>query len=289
MKILTTIHSLDNIESFFSLADGFILGDGRFAKTITHDFKDEIVVAIDTIFQAKKEVFVLFNKLFTDFEIEVVKSYVKSLPVEKITGFIGADLGLLYMFKELGLESKFVYNPETLLTNDEDFNDLATYHIKGAYVSREITLNDVLEIGSLKKYQLFMFGHGHMAMFYSKRPLLTSFNSYQKKDDNLSFNETLRLKEKKRVNEEYPVYQDYAGTHVFRGHIFHTYPYINELSKVVDYLVIDTFLKDDAYGLDIIALYKGLKTIDEINLKYQETYHDAFLTNEVTIKGEEND
>src|SRR5690606_13082485 len=108
MKILTTIHSLEGIESFFSLADGFILGDSRFAKTITHDFKDEMIETINTIHQAKKEVFILFNRLFTDFELENIRTYIKTLPNDKITGFIGADLGLLYMFKDLGLEHKFV-------------------------------------------------------------------------------------------------------------------------------------------------------------------------------------
>src|SRR5690606_32024193 len=117
----------------------------------------------------------------------------------------------------------------------------------------------------------------------------TSFNHYQKREDTLPFNETLRLKEKKRVDEAYPVYQDYAGTHVFRGHIFSTFNYLDDLSKVVDYLVIDTFLKDDSYGKDILSLYKGLTSLEAIENKYHEVYHDAFLTKEVTIKGEEND
>ena len=73
----------------------------------------------------------------------------------------------LKLMKALGLTSKFIYNPETLLTNDVDFNDLSSEQIKGAFVSKEITLEDILEIGSLKKYELFTLGHGHMSMFYS--------------------------------------------------------------------------------------------------------------------------
>ena len=55
---------------------------------------------IEKIFEAKKEVFILLNRVFTDKELDSVKTYIQGLPVDKITGFIGADLGLIETFKK---------------------------------------------------------------------------------------------------------------------------------------------------------------------------------------------
>lgn len=289
MKILTTLHDSPRLDDVLKVTDGIIVGDARYAKALTQDFKDDMLNIIGKAHQQQKEVFVLFNKLYTDQELLEVKDCIEKLPVDKITGFIGADIGLVSIFKALGLESKFVYNPETLLTNDEDFNDLASEGIMGAFVSKEITLEDIIEIACLKKYQLFYFGHGHMSMFYSKRQMLDTFSDYQNKPNTLHKDKSLTLKEFKRVNETYPVLEDEAGTHVFRGAVFNSFKAINELKRHVDYFVVDTLLLDDDYAIKVIPMYqKG--SLDETVLEsYKQVFHDGFLFDESTIKGERND
>src|SRR5690606_3298933 len=212
--------------------------------------------------QDKKEVFILLNRIFTDDELINVEAYIKELPVDLINGFIGADLGLIFVLEKLNLSHKFVYNPETLLTNDVDFNDLSTQNIKGAFVSKDITLEDILEIGALKQYQLFYFGHGHMSMFYSKRQMLNTFMDYQNESNILHDDKSLRLSEAKRPDEVYPIIEDAAGTHVFRGHVFNSFKVINQLESVVDYFIVDTLFLDDDYAINIIKMYKE-KQIDK--------------------------
>src|SRR5690606_25472041 len=108
----------------------------------------------------------------------------------------------------------------------------------------------------------------------------------------LKQNESLRLKEKKRVDEAYPILEDEAGTHVFRGHIFSAYQSIEDLENVVDYYMIDTLFHDDQYGIEVCNLYKnklGFEYVEMLIKKYDETWHDGFLYKEVSIKDEEND
>jgi len=289
MKFITTLHKYENLDSILEVADGIILGQAQFAKTLTNDFKSLTNDIIHKVHHCQKEVFLLLNKIFTDKELKLVKDYLKGLPVDKITGFIGADIGLLSVMDELGLTDKFVYNPETLLTNDVDFNDLSSAHIKGAFVSKEITLEDILEIGQLKKYDLFYFGHGHMSMFYSKRQMLQTFKDYKNEANNLHQDQNLRLSEAKRLDETYPILEDDAGTHVFRGHIFNSFKALDALSSVVDYFVVDSLFLDDNYATKIILMYReGIidKTLIET---YKQTLHDGFLFDESTIKGEKND
>lgn len=289
MKILTTLHDSQRLDDVLKVTDGIIVGDARYAKALTQDFKDDMLNIIGKAHQQQKEVFVLFNKLYTDQELLEVKDCIEKLPVDKITGFIGADIGLVSIFESLNLSSKFVYNPETLLTNDEDFNDLASKGIMGAFVSKEITLEDILEIASLKQYKLFYFGHGHMSMFYSKRHMLDTFSDYQNKPNTLHKDKTLALKEFKRVNETYPVLEDEAGTHVFRGAIFNSFNAIDALKLHVDYFVVDTLFLDDDYAIKIIPMYQKGRLDETILEIYDQVLHDGFLFDESTIKGDKND
>ncbi|WP_162146777.1 U32 family peptidase [Acholeplasma granularum] len=290
MKILTTINDLKNLDQLLNVSDGLILGDERFAKTLTLDLGSNMIDTIKQINNAKKEVFILLNKIYTDKELSEVKNFILSLPNDLITAYIGADIGLLETFKTLGLLEKFVYNPETLLTNDVDFNDLSNLNIKGAFVSKEITLDDIYEIGKLKKYELFYFGHGHMSMFYSKRMMLQTFSDYQNKTNNLHFNKNLRLSEAKRPNESYPILEDTSGTHVFRGYVLNSFDAMDKLNEVVDYFIVDTLLLDDAYALEVIPMYKNIKLDENVKIKlletYNQTWHEGFLFDESTIKGE---
>lgn len=286
MKILVTLHDIDNLDKLLKVSDGIMLGQKLYSKTLTKDFSDQTIDIIQQIFKQGKEVFILLNRIYTDEELEHVHTYLKTLPADIITGFIGADIGLLDVFKKLDLLHKFVYNPETLLTNDIDFNDLFSEGIKGAFVSKEITLEDILEISQYKKYELFYFGHGHMSMFYSKRAMLQTFNDYKEEPHALHADKTLRLIEAKRLNEGYPVLEDDAGTHVFRGAVFNSFKALEKLKGCVDYFIVDTLFLDDDYALEIIPMYH-LNMLDETLLeKYDQTLHDGFLFDESTIKGE---
>ncbi|ABX80966.1 U32 family peptidase [Acholeplasma laidlawii] len=289
MKILTNLHDKNKLDDLLKVADGIILGDAKYAKTLTSDFGSDTINLIEKIYEAKKEVFVLLNRVFTDKELDSIKPYILSLPVDKITGFMGADLGLIDTFKTLNIEHKFIYNPETLLTNDEDFNDLSSEGIMGAFVSKEITLEDILEIGQLKKYKMFYFGHGHMSMFYSKRPMLKTFNDHRGLDNYLHDDKTLTLTEERRLNEAYPVLEDDAGTHVFRGTVFNSFKVIEPLKTVVDYFIVDTLFMDDDYAYKLIPMYKNNDFDLQLITDYKQTLHDGFLFDESTIKGEKND
>lgn len=282
MKILTTIHDLNNLDKLIKVADGFIIGNKMFSKALTKSFDENINEVIKKIKDNEKLVFVLFNGLYTNQEIKLIKEYVKGLDLDLIDGFIGGDLGLIKTFKSLNLNHKFVYNPETLLTNYVDFNYFKTDLIKGAFVSKEITLDDIYKIGLKKEYELFLYGHGHMSMFYSKRKIVSLFT-----DNDLNHNiSNLTLKEDTR-DELFPIYEDDLGTHVFRGEVLSSLNALDKLNEIADYLIVDTLFQSDEYALDIIPLYKNKVSKDEINKikqKYNEVWHEGFLFEKSIIK-----
>lgn len=294
MKLLTTIYNLEHLHDLSQAADGFILGNEQFAVRLTKSFSiHEIHDAANIIHSLGKELFIVMNQMMTDEQLIEAKSIIESLPNDLIKGYIIADLGLIDVFKLLNLNHKVVYNPETLLTNYIDFNYLQDDHILGAFVSKEITLEDIKIIGSKKAYNLFMFGHGHQSMFYSKRPILDAYTDYLGKDRVYYKEQGLALEEEKRKSESFPILEDKGGTHVFRGVVFNSLNDIKALSSVVDYLIIDTLFKDDQYAKEVLPLYKHEQTdvasIQKIQEVYRETWNDGFLHKKTIYKGKTND
>ena len=78
--------------------------------------------------------------------IEPLKSFINALEAYDPTGYIVGDIGVVHIFNTLKIPNKVIYNPETLLTNKFDFNFNATLGLFGAFLAKEIPLEDVLEI-----------------------------------------------------------------------------------------------------------------------------------------------
>src|SRR5690606_35391886 len=168
MKILTTLHDINHLDDVLMHADGLLISFKNYSKTYTLDSESHIHELLKKLKVLNKESFLRLNRLYTDKELNQIKLFLETLNLSLVTGYIISDIGLLSIFKSLNLIHKVVYNPETLLTNEVDFNFLYHDGIMGAFLSKEITLEDILSITKNKKYKAFMFGHGHMTMFYSK-------------------------------------------------------------------------------------------------------------------------
>ncbi|MDY0276885.1 MAG: U32 family peptidase [Acholeplasma sp.] len=288
MKRLITIYDLISIEKISNDVDGFIVGSDLFSTRLTKSFSiEEINTIIDICISIDKEVFLIANQMFTDQQLEDFVKNIKKISYTKLTGIIIADIGALVSLSELGINDKVIYNPETLLTNSIDFNYLSDDNVFGAYVAKEITLDDILTIGKEKKHQLFMLGHGHLNMFYSKRKLLDNYQEFVESNQDLTNLQNLKIIEPKREDNPYPILQDGAGTHVFRSKVMNSLDYLDQLKEVVDYLVIDTIFKNDDYGIDVAKLYNkkyDKNAIESFINKYNEEWDNGFLDRKTYYK-----
>jgi putative protease len=286
MKILTTLYDINHIEKL-SHADGYLIGNNEYATRLTHSFSiEEINQAIDQANNLDKDIFLLANQMFDDNMITSFKTWIKALHMEKLTGIIVADVGSYYALKKEGLGEKIIYNPETLMTNYYDFNFLVPTGIYGVFIAKEITLEDIKMIADKKQTKLFMVGHGHLNMFYSKRQLIDNYMHFIGEENHLHNKQSLKIIEEKRSESPYPILEDKGGTHVFRSEVFDSLDYLNELEPYVDYLVIDTIFKDDAYAKEIIGLYKKQEnmSIEDIQKAYDETWDHGFFFKKTIYK-----
>lgn len=288
MKKIITLNDMNHIERLTPYVDGFVFGISDFGARLSIQLtKDECIKLIDQIHFLGKEVFIQVNQLMMDEQLESFTSFVKELPLLKITGFIVSDLGVFRVLKKLNLEHKVVYHPETLLTNYYDLNMLSDKHIYGAYAAKEITYEDLKILSIHKKTKLFMIGHGHLNMFYSKRQLIHNFKAQYQINEKLHLDYDLTIVEENRLDEAFPILEDYAGTHVFRSNVMNTIAYLEELSTMIDYLVIDTIFKDEYYDLEIAKIYQNPKNVEQIEslkTKYDEVWDEGFFYKKTIYK-----
>ena len=280
MKLLTTFYKIEHIKELLTYADGVVLGIKGFSSRETsyltiEELKE--VIAITT--SLHKDVYLSF-KPFIQSQKDALLTFAELIKDLPIKGIIVGDIGYYSLFKEYPFN--IIYNPETLLTNIHDINLLKTYGIKGAFISKEITLADIKEITKSRNLDLYMVAHGYFNMFYSRRPLLKSY--FETINVNHDYNhDQMRIKEEKR-DGLHPIIEDNYGTHVFRSEVT---SYINHIEELdLDYILVDGIFHNDAYILDILKLFKNpsKKQIKELQEKYNEVWDDGFLFKETIYK-----
>lgn len=196
------------------------------------------------------------NKVFHEDELDNVYSFFKNLDDKEFFGIIFSDLAIYQIAKEYNLTNKLIYDPNTLITNYEDFNFWSSFNILGVFVSPFITLEDLKLIGKNKKLKLFYQGYGNLNMFYSHRPLITNFLDFNKTEPNKFVNKILFLNEETR-NEYYPIIETNNEIIIYTPYCFSCLDNLNEIEEIVDYLYIDESI---CYG-DISDGFLNKKTI----------------------------
>lgn len=285
MKIAVTPFNLLSINELARVgADIFILGNDEFANRLVNSFSMiELQEAKEIISSLGKEMYINMNLIVHNEHLDSFKKFLQFCNELGVDGIIFGDLGAYMLAREVGIEGKLIYNPETLNTNYYDTDFWFRKGIKGLTISKEISMNDMIEIGEKKKVEVSIVGHGHLNMFHSRRPLIENFFKYSKEEYNKFIeNRNLTLVEEIR-NESYPIFQDSHGTHIFREKPMESYKEILELSKYIDVFIIDGIFKDTKYLTEVVSNYQSILNKDSMNLAekistiYSKDHDSGFL------------
>ena len=265
--LLEANENIKNLEYF----DGIVIGlkDYSIGYKYTIDIND-----IEKLNEyGDKELFLAINKNISNNELDDIKSILIKLNNTNIKAVLFYDLSILYLKQELNLDIDLVWNQTHMVTNYNTCNYYYNEGCKYAYLSSEITLEEMLEIIEKSKIKTMIKIFGYSTIAHSKRKLLTNYFKHINKDKKNDMYEI----EEKALKNKYNVLETNNGTTIFNGKLLNGIKPLFELNEKADYLIMeddgtDNFLKVASIYRDALDKKMSLDAaVDSVNELYPDT------------------
>ncbi len=243
--LVSAIYNMKELNKLNGLIDGAILNTEKYSLIY-----DDLNLDLAYSFCLNNKILpiISLNKMFYPNELNEIKDIY--LKYEKAL-FLITDLGLYHIAKELKMENKLIYNPETMLTNYLDLELYASLGFEALSMSLEIPFSDVAIALDKAKCNLFYMVFGKRMMLYSRRKLLSLYG--EKANIKLP-NNTMYLKEVNR-DDYFPIVENNTGTKIFRSYIV---SYLDKLDEAdIKYLYLDSFDIDFDLYKKVVTIFKN--------------------------------
>lgn len=276
-KILTIPSNIEEITKTKPLVDGFIIGIKDMCVNMNYCIEDLSILSS----LCDKEIFIALNKNLHNNDLECVKELLLKLNNYNIKGVLYADVGLLNIARSLNLNYDLVWSKEHASTNVNTINYWNKEGAKYAYVSSDITEEEIINISKNSKSKLLVNMFGYLPMFVSKRHIVKNYLEYF----NLSDNSNINYIEKE--NKIYPIIDNNIGTVCYSNNILNG---INSYLNInVEYIVLNSLLIDLDSFIIVINCFKNVNkdNIGEMNKKIESLFSNidtAFLNRKTIYK-----
>lgn len=282
--MMNFIGTLNDV-SFLDLdIDTFVIGNKKYAVRMAALFDDEMISSlVSKIHDLNKKVYICVNKLFTQEELKGLEEYLINLNSLRVDGILFSDMAVYQIAKRNGFDNILIYDPDTLLVNSYDVKFFSELGLESVVVSKDISLDDILDVAKRNPLFATILVYGHYTLFYSKRKLVENyFYAYEKEPEKYIENRNLLTQEITR-NELYPIYQDGNGTVIYSDKKLF---YANYLKKMVEAginrMYFNFMFDDYSEAKRIVSLYKEALSEDKI---YDETgYTTGYLFRKTGVK-----
>ena len=275
MKLLGVIRDDNYLEYLDNGLDGFVLPLENFSVDYfkyysisdIKEFKDN----------TDKLCFVMINKMIFNNELDNLLNILKELETIKVDGVFFYDLAVLSLVKEHKLNINLIYNGTHMVTNSDTINLYYDLGVKGAYLSNEITKDEVLNIRSNTKSDLFILLLGNPVVAMSRRSLLTSY--FESKNKNKS--DLITIKEPKS-GQEFLVKEDSNGTTFFYNKRLNL---SNVYKELVDNNINYGIIEQGEFSSDEYKeLIKAFVNFDKLTIDELAGHNRGFLYRETIYK-----
>ena len=290
MELLVTIRNTNDIDKLKTVCDGFIVGS---LFTSGYDLTITDLTNINDFCKSKNiKIYVTIDNFISEDDKMQLFNYMDFINQLNVDGIYFHDLGVYDVARTFGMETKLIYDGQTIVCNSLDVNFYISQGINGVVLSRELTINEITNIlkNNPQRCDLLVFGHTRMS--YSKRRFLTNYfkeiNSYY---DFLN-KKSLYLVEEKR-DYKMPIIEDESGTKIYTDYVFQMYKEIPSLKQYIKRGIVDTlFINDDR----ILTVLRDLKRLTEknseflfnaLNTNYPDNYSTGYLYQKTNITKDE--
>ncbi|MBE6125752.1 MAG: hypothetical protein E7186_05425 [Erysipelotrichaceae bacterium] len=246
--ILTVIRKQENIDKFAdSCADAFIMADRMFSSSYDQNDLKECIKAAHRL---NRKLYVRCDRLYDQNELEALEGFLVNISEWGADGIIYSDIGVFSLLEKLSISCKGIYAPETLLTNYRDIADLKDDGVEGCVISKDIPLDDVIEIAENCPEYCYLRIHGPILIAYSHRRYIASYLQEDREHA-----EGYYLQEETR-DTRLPLVEKKEGSWLY-GTVLQSLNVIKMLEeKPFAGFIVDNVFDDDEETLRILDLYE---------------------------------
>jgi len=257
MKILSNIIDKQKIEAYCKgLIDILIVGNQEYSSRHQVDFSLEEIKAWKQRLPKEKKLFVLMNQLYDQSKLEMLEKTLLALDSCRIDGIIFQDFAILQIIKELQLSFTLFYDSLTLNTNAATLSYLSSLGIDAFFLSREISVEDIEEIGKEMSKQSVVQIDGLRYIAQSKRPLLSNYFNALEMDRDPRTIYSIQPVNSSIVDY---IFEDDYGCHIVSKHRLLSYDIFERLlDSHIEYGYINGLLMSYQKQNEIVESYQQL-------------------------------
>lgn len=264
-------------------ADAVVIGEQQFGLRLAGEFSLEDIALVKEYANAHgKKVYVAMNALYHNDRVDALNPYMQKLNELGVDGIYFGDPAVIMAHRETGNQIPLFWNPEQTATNYFTANYWGERGATRAYLARELSMDEMIEIKENAEVEVEVQIHGVTCMFQSKRPLLGHYYLYQEKAlpvENRDSAKNKLLYDKERDNR-YPIYEDVNGTHIFSPNDMCMIDELDELLDAeIDAFRIEGNLQTEEYTVVVTGLYReAIDTYLRSPKEYREKKQQWFKT-----------
>ncbi|WP_139490371.1 peptidase U32 family protein [Brevibacillus dissolubilis] len=257
-------------------ADALSVGDERYGLRNAGNFTvEQIDETIKLAHERGVKVYVNVNSLLHNEELDALDDYLKHLEQVGADAIVFGDPSVLATAKDVALGLKLHWSMEMLSTSFDTANYWASKGAKRAVLARELTIDETIENRDNTEIEVEAQVHGATCIFQSRRDLVSAYFGHQGKDmeaEDTGMERSMFLKEEKRRNITYPVYEDAHGTHIFSAEdICMVDGLADFVTGNIDSIKIEGLLHTSEY---IIAVTKIYREALDLCVSDMDAYYD---------------
>jgi putative protease len=262
-ELLAPAGNMEKLKMAFHYgADAVFLGGKMFnLRAGSTNFEDdELREAVEYAHKRNKKIYVTLNIIAHNKELDILPTYVKTLEEIGIDGVIVADMGVFQVVKE-NSNLPISISTQASNTNWRSVKMWKELGAKRVVMAREISLEELAEIRmKVPDIEIEAFVHGAMCIAISGRCLLSNYmtgRDANRGDCAQACRWKYKLVEEKRPDQEFPIYEDEHGTHIFNSKDLCAIEFIDKLLDIgIDSFKIEGRMKGIYYVANAVKVYR---------------------------------
>lgn len=257
-ELIVSSGSLAEVEKLFAAgADAVTVGDERYALRAPGHFDPAMIhSAVQLAHDQGKKVYVLVNALLHHDHLEGLEEYLQQLAEYEVDAIVFGDPAVFMTAKRVAPQLGLHWNTETTSTNYRTIQFWAKRGATRAFLARELSMREVIEIKRYSPIPIQVQVHGMTCIFHSKRKLVSNYFHFQERYRE-EREQPLFLKEHVRKEQQYPIFEDLHGTHVMSDEDLCMVEHLGQLiTSGVDCFYIEGNRKSIAYNCQVASIYR---------------------------------